>query len=145
MHEAALRDFFEGKADLTALQRDLAGITTRTSHDLFTHRIVDMDSGFMVSAAHLIALCDAVLAGDLPPQELRVIGFALQASDRFQWDFDSPEGERIGETLADWSSPEINYPLTLGNVAKFRHRLVTGEETFTRADVPEQEPGGQKP
>ncbi len=144
MREAVLRDFFEGKADISALRRDLDGTVARTSHDVFTHRVVDMDGEFTVSAAHLIALCDAVLTGDLPPQELSVIGFALEASDRFQWDFDSAEGERIGETLADWSSPEINYPLTLGNVAKFRHRLVTGEDTFTRADIPKQQPRGQK-
>src|SRR5947208_1575006 len=116
MREAMLRDFFVGTVDTGTLRRDLEGTVTRTSHDVFTHNVVSMDGDFTISRAHLIALCDAVLVGELPPQDLSVIGFALEASDHFQWDFDSPEGELIGETLADWSSPEINYPLTLGSV-----------------------------
>jgi len=138
MREAVLRDFFVGKAEIATLRRDLEGTVTRTSHGVFTHHVIAMDGHFTMSRAHLIALCDAVLVGDLPPQDLSVIGFSLETSDHFEWDFDSPEGELIGETLADWSSPEINYPLTLGTVAKFRHRLATGEDTFSRADIPKQ-------
>jgi hypothetical protein len=144
MREKALRDFFDGKIGVAALRRDLDGTVTRTSHRVFTYRVVDMEGEFMVSTAHLTALCDAVLMSELPPQDLSVIAFALEASDQFQWDFDSPEGERIGETVADWSSPEINYPLTLGTVAKFRHRLVTGEDTFTSADLSKQQTGGSE-
>jgi hypothetical protein len=37
--------------------------------------------------------------------------------------------------VEDWSTPEINYALNRTTVAKFRHRLLTGEDTFTRADL----------
>jgi hypothetical protein len=144
MHEAILRDFLLGKADVSALRHDLEGTVSRTGHDVFTHRVIDMEGEFTLSIAHLVALCDAVLVGDLPPQDLSVIAFAIEASDRFQWDYESRSGDLIRETLADWSCPEINYPLTLGTVAKFRRRLVTGEDTFTRADIPKQQPRAHK-
>jgi hypothetical protein len=138
MHEAVLRDFFLGIADIATLHRDMEGTVVRTSHDVFTHHVIAMDSEFTITRAHLIALCDAVLVGDLPPTDLSAIAFALETSDHFQWDFESPEAELISETLADWSSPEINYPPTLGMISKFRHRLATGEDAFTRADIPPQ-------
>ena len=89
---------------------------------------------FTVSTQHLVRLCDAVIEGGIPGDCLDAIAFGLIADDNFIWDTDTPEGDRIGETLYDWSAPEINYALTLGTLAKFRHRLLTGEDTFTRAD-----------
>lgn len=140
MHEAVLRDYFAGTADIGTLCADLRGAVTRTSHDVFSQHIVDMDTDFDVTTAHLIGLCDAVLAGHLSPSDLSVIAFCLVASENFRWDTDTPDGNLIAETLCEWDSPEINYPLNLQTVAKFRHRLVTGEDTFTRADIPKQQP-----
>ena len=138
MHESLLRDFFLGAVNASALRADLVGTVTRTSHDVFSHRVVDMDSDFAVSTGHLIALCDAALSGELSPIELSAIATCMELSDRFQWDSGTPEGEVVAQTLADWSSPEINYPLTPATLGKFRHRLVTGEDTFTRDDIASQ-------
>jgi len=140
MHEAVLRDYFLGTADDAALRADLLGAVTQTSHDVFSQHVVSMATDFDVTIAHLVSLCDAVLAGQLPPADLSTIAFCLVASDRFQWDTDTPEGNLLGKTLYDWDSPEINYPLNLQIAAKFRHRLLTGEDTFTRADVSKQQP-----
>src|SRR6266700_942529 len=84
-------------------------------------RIEDMDESFTVTRPMLIAVCDAVVAGSLPPQELRTIGFALESSDKFEWDGDADE--LVADVIADWSCPEINYPLTVENVARFRAYL----------------------
>jgi len=140
MHEAVLRDYLAGTADIGTLRADLRGAVAQTSHDVFSQHVVNMDTDFNVTPAHLIGLCDAVLAGHLPPADLSVIAFCLVASEHFRWDTDTPDGDIIGETLYDWDSPEINYPLNLQTIAKFRHRLVTGEDTFTRADIPKQQP-----
>ncbi len=140
MHESILRDFFVGTVDIAALRADLQGAVTRTSHDVFRQHIISMAADFDVSGAHLVGLCDAVLAEQLPAADLRFIAFCLVASDRFQWDTDTPEGDLIGETLFDWDSPEINYPLNPQTVAKFRHRLLTGEDTFSDADTSAQQP-----
>ena len=138
MHEAVLRDFFHGAADVAVLRADLTGTVTRTGHDVFQHRVVDMDDDFTVDAAHLIALCDATLAGQLSPADLSTIATCMELSDRFQWDSGTPEGELVADMLNCWSSPEINYPLTPATLAKFRLRLTTGEDTFTVSDVASQ-------
>jgi len=87
--------------------------------------IEDMGTEFSVTRPMLVSLTDAVLAGALPPDALATIGFALEASDKFVWDGDSDE--LVASVIADWSCPEINYPLTLENVAKFRAWLTGGE------------------
>ena len=48
--------------------------------------IEDMDQEFTVTAAMLVRLCDVVLEGELEPDALHSIGFALMASDAFCWD-----------------------------------------------------------
>ena len=45
--------------------------------------IEDMDEEFTVTAAMLVRLCDVVLQGELEPDALHGIGFALAASIRF--------------------------------------------------------------
>ncbi|MEQ1860380.1 MAG: hypothetical protein ABMA13_10625 [Chthoniobacteraceae bacterium] len=135
-----MRDYFLGTADIATLRADLQGAVTQTSHDVFSQHVISMDTDCDVSAAHLVSLCDAVLAGQLPAADLSVIAFCLVASDHFQWDTATPEGNLIGETLDDWDSPEINYPLNVQTVATFRHRLLTGEDTFSRGDIPKKQP-----
>lgn len=138
MREAVLRDFFLGVADTATLRRGMKRTVVRTSDDVFTHDVTPMDGELAITRAHLVALCDAVLVGELRPSDLSAIAFALETSDHLEWEFEAKDAELISETLADWSSPEINYPLTLGTISKFRHRLLTGEDVFTRADIAQQ-------
>jgi len=140
MHEAVLRDYLLGAADVVALRADLQGAVTQTSYDVFSQHVVNMATDFDVTAGHLVDLCDAVLAGHLPPPDLSVIAFCLVTSEHFQWHTETPNGQLVEATLYEWDSPKINYPLTLQTVAKFRHRLLTGEDTFTRADIPKEQP-----
>lgn len=135
MRENLLRDYFTGTASAAELSRDLERSLVQTSATVTRHPIVDMVGEFEVRPEHLVRLCDAVLAGHIEPWKLEPIGFCLIASDTFWWDGDTPDGERVAAAAYDWSSPEINYPLTPGTVAKFRHRLLTDETTFTRADT----------
>ncbi len=125
MHEGILRDFFIGRSTATDLARDLRGSIIRTGN----HVVVDvtrMTGEFTVEPAHLIRVCEAVLAGHIAPELLAAIGFALQTSDVFSWDGSTCEGERIAETTADWSAPEINFPLTMQNIAAWKTYLATG-------------------
>ena len=134
MNASVLRDFFLGRASAHELQTDLIGTTEQTGHDSFRHHMTDLDDDFTVTRDHLVKLCDAVLAENLDPESLRMIGFGIIASDHFEWSSDSPEGEIVGNTIYDWSSPEVNFALNRATVAKFRHRLLTGENRFTRDD-----------
>jgi hypothetical protein len=135
MHESILQDYFLGVIDESRLNEDLEGSVVRTSFDVITHYVNPMDSEFRVEPAHLVKLCDAVLSGKLNAERLEPIGYCLVASDHFFWEEDSKSGELVAETAYDWSSPEINYPLTSENIEKFRERLITGEETFSKADA----------
>jgi hypothetical protein len=135
MHESILKDYFLGVIDESRLNEDLEGSVVRTSFDVITHYVSPMDSEFRVELAHLVKLCDAVLSGKLNAARLELIGYCLVASDHFFWEEDSKSGELVAETAYDWSSPEINYPLTFENIEKFRERLITGEETFSKADA----------
>ena len=73
-----------------------------------------MDGEFHVTAPRLVRLCDVVLDGEPGAEALHSIGFALMASDTFCWDAD--EDEVLAEIIADWSCPEVHYPLTIENV-----------------------------
>ena len=135
MHESVLRDYFAGKTDASALRADLSGAVVATGPRSSSQRIEDMTTDFALRPEHLIRLCDAVLSGELEPDDLQTIGFCLVASDHFSWDGDVPPGDVIAETVHDWSASEVNYRLTRDTVRKFRERHLTGRDLFTDEDV----------
>jgi len=139
MRERILRDFFEGTATAPELARDVAGSTKQTSEIVSVVSIVDMDGEFTVTSDLAIKLCDAVLRGEIPPGALETIGFALSASERFCWDGDLDEV--LAEVIADWSCPEINYPLTLENVVRFRAWLMKTEPYPVKPPLTSSDPG----
>jgi hypothetical protein len=130
MHEATLRNFFTGSLGVDQLRDDLVDAVVPIGQRTFRHPVIDMAEDFAVTCAHLVRLCDAVLAGALQPEQLQPIAFCLIASDHFHWNTDSRDGEIVAETAHDWSAPETHYPLTLGTVKLFRERLVTGRNVL---------------
>ena len=137
MHEAVLRDFFLGRAQASALSSDLDGSIVSAGSDEASVIIHDEPGEFTVTAEHLVRVCDAVLATELEPWKLEAIGFCVVASDFFTFDRSTPDGERVAGVILKWAAPEINYPLTHGNTAKFREWLLTGVSSFTPADCAE--------
>ncbi|HEY8670702.1 MAG TPA: hypothetical protein VIL63_07680 [Terriglobales bacterium] len=127
MREQILRQFFETKSTATELAQDIDGSTKKTTPQISVTSVEDMDEDFTVTADMAVALCDAVLSGGLPAEGLHTIGFALVASDKFHWDGD--QDEVLANVIADWSCPEINYPLTVESVRQFRAWL-TGAEPY---------------
>lgn len=82
-------------------------------------QIVDMKEPFSLTRLHLVSLCDAFIGGRISPDALKTIGFALLASDTFDWDDDV-----ISEVLSDWSVPEVNYELTAESIRVHREWLM---------------------
>ena len=123
MKEATLRDFFLGKVDAVVLGADVADAMVATGPRRRRHLIEDMAEGFAVNPGHLVRVCDAVLSGALEAPSLEPIGFCLTVSDTFSWDTDTPEGQRVAEVVHDWSAPEINWPLNVANVGRWREYL----------------------
>ena len=101
MREQVLRDFFEGRSSAAELERDVAGSTKGTGPRASVVSIEDMDKDFVVTADMAVRLCEAVLRGELLPDTLHTIGFALMASDRFQWD-----GQPVGPVRKRYSRPQ---------------------------------------
>jgi hypothetical protein len=134
MNGNVLRAFFENQVSVADLLEDLNGTRSALGADSVRHQMTDTDSEFLVTTNHLLKLCDAVLTDQIPPGHLEWIGFGLVASDHFEWDTDTIDGERVGDTVIDWASPSTNYRLTMDTVRKFRHRLITGENTFDKSD-----------
>lgn len=127
MREEILKEFFLGRKNASELAADVCGSTKNFNQLVSRVEIEDMDELFAVNREMLIALCDAVLSGSLPAQELRTIGFALVASNRFEWDGD--QDDLLASVIADWSGPEINYALTPENVGRFR-KWLNGDEPY---------------
>ena len=114
----------------------------QTSSDVFTQYVTPMKEELVVTHEHVLRLCDAVLEGSLAPEDLEPIAFCIIASDQFLFEDSTPYNERVLDTLHDWDSPEINYALTHATVEKFKKRLLTGENTFTRDDITQQKKKG---
>jgi hypothetical protein len=120
MRETILRDFFLGNVTGSALAQDVAGSKKQIGPINWIVQIEDMEGELEVTRPMLVALCDAVLAQQFPTEQLSTVGFALIASDKFTWDGE----DVVGGVIHDWSCPEVNYPLTLDNVTRFKNWLL---------------------
>jgi hypothetical protein len=124
MRESVLRDFFVGKVAASDLARDLD--TGHSQGKGVEHYSVgeDLVGEFRVSPVHLVKVCDAFLAGNLSDRNLKSIGFMLMSSEHFRW---AKDGEEVVSRVADeWAVPEINDPITVENVQKWRRLLIRG-------------------
>jgi hypothetical protein len=137
--EATLREFFESR--LSASELDFVWASAFKEEPRSDGTIVrrlrtkPLGKPFSLRLEHVLALIDGVQAGALGLRALDAICFALEASDEFEWDTDTPEGERVAQSLFWLGSPEVNYPLTAQVVQKIRHFVASGVETFTREDL----------
>jgi hypothetical protein len=86
-------------------------------------------------------LCDNAIAGQLTSTDLNTIAFALVASEYFTWDQDdkTTDGKIIDQTISDWDSPEIGFPLTIENFRRWKKYLETGEYTLDSKELKRQE------
>ena len=69
-------NFLKAKLPAVELARDVSGSTRQSTPTVSITSVEDMDEDFQVTADLGVKLCDAVLAGDLPAESLRTIGFS---------------------------------------------------------------------
>lgn len=124
MREEVLACFFMGTATSSQLANDLNGFEQEISESESVVSIQDMQDEFVVTREMALKVCNAILRDEIEPTKLAAIGFALISSDKFMWN----EDDLLGNVISDWSCPEINYPLTLANVQRFRAWLTGAEE-----------------
>jgi hypothetical protein len=130
MREEELRRYFVGEASVSQLAKDVNGSVVRIDNLQSEIRIADMRGSFLLQRDHVIKLCEAFLDRALTPEALTTIGFALQASDAFEW-----EDEVISEVLSDWSAPEVNFELNAETLNMHRDWLLGFGEPPVRDSV----------
>jgi hypothetical protein len=133
MREVTLKRFFLEDVSAKALEEDVSGSVIHLDQISSTIQIEDMKEHF-----ELIRLCDAALSETFSPESLIAVALALMASDTFWWD-----DEVISEVLADWSAPEINYPLTAGTLRMHRDWLRGLAEAPERTRLPQDSRPGR--
>lgn len=113
------------------MAKDVSGSVTHPSKSVSIVHIRELDEPFLITRHMAVSLCDAVLRHELEPDHLEQIGFTIVGSDHFEWE----EDDLIGRIFHDWACPQINFTLTLDNVARFR-RWLSNEEPY-----PQRPPG----
>lgn len=129
-----LKAFFEGRLSSSGLGRQ---VQLAISPDLqFGNKAItdDLNEDFVVREDHLVALCDAVLDGDLEPSHLETVSSSLVSSERFTWNFENRPNDPINRVIHAWGTPDLNYRLTKETVMKFRTLIRTGENNFDEDD-----------
>lgn len=118
MREETIAAFLVGQMDAAPLNSEALQSIRRHDEVRTAIAITDMHRPFALSRVHVIRLCDAAIEGSIEEDALNAIAFALIATDHFEW-----EDDIIAEVLADWSAPEINYPLTPATISMHRSWL----------------------
>lgn len=128
MIEQVLRDYLNGIISAKTLSKDLAD-TSSNSGDVSRYKIVDIEVAdkFIVTTKHLIKICFDVINHKLNLMDLEVIAFALKSSDYFTWDTNTKDGKKVEDAISNWSTQEINKPLTMKYVKYCSFYLETGE------------------
>ena len=128
MTEQILKDYLENKASADILSKDLVG-TVSNARDVSYYKIVDINSSdkFVVTTNHLIKICLDVINNKIQLEDLRVIAFALEASDYFTWDTNTKDGTKVDDTISNWSTPENSKSNTMDYIRYCAHYLETGE------------------
>jgi hypothetical protein len=126
VRESTLLAWFTGAATIAELRDDLVDVVHRSDLHTGGNLVLDLRESVVVRAPHLVALCDAFLAGDLEPQHLSGAAFFLLASEHFNWDTESPDGDLVSRVLFDWSAPQLHLALDRQNVARYRDALSRG-------------------
>ena len=80
-----------------------------------------------VTIWNLVRICDDFLSGCLDSMSMETLAFLIVGTDALYWDSDTATGAVVADTLDDWASPDLAYPLTPENIEIIREGLVRGE------------------
>lgn len=137
MKESRLAEFFRGEITAHDLAVDIQGSEEKADAVRRNIFIDEMPHQFDVTRGMAVELCDAVLSGDLKPECLRIIGFALITSDGFTW----AEDDLLANIFHDWACPEVNYELSLANTERFKSWLEGRSECPASIGDANRDPG----
>ncbi len=138
MNEQLLADFLKGEATAEDLGPALLHARLAPDDPRFrtsaNYTVAPLSQTVEVSAAEIDRLVAALEGGRLTAEQAGIAAFLLESAiERFIWDTDTPDGERVANVLFWLGMPGINYPLTSDNLAAMRLYLRTGEQTMRPA------------
>jgi hypothetical protein len=133
--EQVLADFLRGAVGAEVLGPAL--LSSRVSPDTPSfrttgnYRVVPLREPVKVMSADIDRLVAALEAKRLTEEQVGIAAWLLESGiDRFRWDTDTVDGERVADVLFWLGMPAINYPLTPENLAAMRLFLRTGERSM---------------
>lgn len=138
LKEETLKLYFEDKIEINILSDDIKDSQKKTSYDTTTVYIdsFEDDEEFLVTTKHLLKLCNDAINNYLTFEDLNFIAFAIISSDYFCFDSDTIEGNIVSQTLFDWDSPEIQWPINLRNLQLWKTFLEGGEYELEKYNKP---------
>jgi hypothetical protein len=111
LHESVIRDFLIGAIAAEELEAAVGSSAYDSASNVISFEVQELNDCFLVNASHLCSLAKATAGGALTAETLSAVAFLIIASEQLYW-----EDNVVGEVLYDWSSPEINLPLTSPNL-----------------------------
>jgi hypothetical protein len=127
LQEDTVARFLRGAAIGDQLEAEIASALERVSATRERVEIADMQTELVVTSDMLVAICDAATMSAISPASVRIVAFAIIASDHFTWTEDI-----VGEVLHDWAAPEVHLVLSVENFQRFK-RWLTGAEAYDQA------------
>ena len=98
------------------------------------YRVTPLRGTVDVSAADIDRLVAAIESGSITQEQAGIAAFLLEsATERFLWDADTSDGERVANVLFWVGMPGVNYPLTAEILGAMRWYLRTGEQSMRPA------------
>jgi hypothetical protein len=132
VNEQVLADFLRGS--VTARELGPVLLAARVSPDSpslrssSNYRVTPLLRPVNVTVVDIDRLVASVEAGLLTEEQVGIAAFLLEAGiDRFLWDTDTNDGERVADVLFWLGMPAINYPLTPEILGAMRLYLRTGQ------------------
>lgn len=139
LKESDFRKYFEGivSAEILIERIQSKGIernipetpysnnTPRTTKIIYDEQFHDLKpKEFILRRSHLIKLCDDFLMERISAWDLEDIACILYACDGFIWGNTEEERKLMADIMFNFSSPEINFPLTKDYIKKVKGTLM---------------------
>lgn len=121
--ELILKKYFKDEIDSNELNSALDNFGNKS--EPWTPMITEDE--FEIDNEHLIKLADGFLEEKISANRLESIAFLLIGSNFFTWDTNNEIGRRVSDTLFQWDNPEINFPITITNMIKWKKYLESGQ------------------
>jgi hypothetical protein len=135
VNEQLLADFLNGSVTPEELGPELLRARVAPDTPSFrtnaNYRVTPLAHPVDVTVAGVDRLVAAVEAGRLTEEQVGIAAFLLESGlQRFVWDTDTVDGERVADALFWLGMPGINYPLTPELLGAMRLFLRTGERSM---------------